>query len=686
MKPVFVGMMLALLISGQSVITLADDAEMPLEFMIFQEVPKVTSATKSEQSISEAPAVITVITDKDIRDAGYESLAEALSQVPGVFTADDHSAVNLGVRGIMSDLRGWGRDVKVMIDGQPVAYRVSGINFLGEELIPLSAVSRVEIIRGPVSALYGANAFLGVINIITKDETERKIETRYGYVNNQPKWGGELLISEKEGGLQWLISSSFSRINTSGLQLPETSPDARYYVNDDVSQNSFKQPRSFYAKLRHEDETFGRLTITGNYQRMDSSGEFVDWEPLSHMTRLSLDNWFIKATYERTLIDKLDMEFSYDYASGGPTDQDRLDVGHPYYWSRRDESYTAQDIMLEGRYAFSEKDFITLGADYTYEIQQIRALYNVYSSDFGAYDIGDEELIQPGMTEEFENLGVYFQGTMNFVEKLGITLGLRMDNHNIYGEVYNYHAGLVYQFSPVSYGKLLYGSSFKAPTAELLYTSPLMTADLIGNPELKPEKAVTYEGMVGFKIGKAGDATAGVYLNQIQDKTAFVSVAGGNLIAKNQDAFTTVGLEAEFKGRVSMVDGYTNIALENTTIDGVTEEEDQIIGSYPAIILNAGINYNHEFFTVNLNTHLIGERMASASNIVKNSGKIYYLDSYNITSLTISSRGLKWLGTETVFTVKAENVFDQPYQTAGFRGIDIPGNGRNIIVKVSQNF
>ena len=72
------------------------------------------------------------------------------------------------MRGINGGARATGSVLKLMIDGMPVDYRPTTGNFFGEELIPLAVVERVEVIRGPASALYGANAFLGVVNVITR--------------------------------------------------------------------------------------------------------------------------------------------------------------------------------------------------------------------------------------------------------------------------------------------------------------------------------------------------------------------------------------------------------------------------------------------------------------------------------------------------------------------------------------
>jgi outer membrane receptor for ferrienterochelin and colicin len=128
----------------------------------------VVTATKSEIAEDQAPAITTVISREEIQRWGYQSVDEVLHHVAGVYVVNDHIIPNLAVRGISGGLRSESGLVKVMIDGHSVAFRSTAGHWLGPELVPLSAVQQIEIIRGPASSLYGADAFLGVINVVTR--------------------------------------------------------------------------------------------------------------------------------------------------------------------------------------------------------------------------------------------------------------------------------------------------------------------------------------------------------------------------------------------------------------------------------------------------------------------------------------------------------------------------------------
>ena len=129
---------------------------------------KVITASRGELSLQQAPAVISVITAADIKQWGYLTVAEALQQVPGFYDVYDGVGHNIGTRGVSSGSRLYSRGLKVMIDNQAMALRSDGGNMTGLALIPINALERIEVVRGPASALYGADAFLGVINIITR--------------------------------------------------------------------------------------------------------------------------------------------------------------------------------------------------------------------------------------------------------------------------------------------------------------------------------------------------------------------------------------------------------------------------------------------------------------------------------------------------------------------------------------
>ncbi len=130
--------------------------------------PRITAASKSQLTVDEAPASVTVITRDELRAFGYQTLPEALAAVRGLFFTDDRIYTYIGVRGFQppGDLN---TRILILWDGRPVNDVWAGQGFSARDLEPdLSGVERIEVVRGPASLLFGTGAFFGVINVVPR--------------------------------------------------------------------------------------------------------------------------------------------------------------------------------------------------------------------------------------------------------------------------------------------------------------------------------------------------------------------------------------------------------------------------------------------------------------------------------------------------------------------------------------
>ena len=157
----------------------------------------------------EAPASVTLITAKDIQEHGYRTLAAVLQSVRGFFVTNDRNYSSLGVRGFLRP-GDFNSRVLLLVDGHRLNDDVYDQAMIGTEFpIDVDLIERIEVIRGPVSSLYGSNALFGVINIFTKRRRDlaglqlaasaASFNTKQGRIS----YGGQL------GPLDFLMSGSF---------------------------------------------------------------------------------------------------------------------------------------------------------------------------------------------------------------------------------------------------------------------------------------------------------------------------------------------------------------------------------------------------------------------------------------------------------------------------------------------
>jgi outer membrane receptor for ferrienterochelin and colicins len=507
---------------------------------------EVSTASKRAESLEDAPAVITVVTRKDIERWGYQSVAEVLDHTVGFYLSDDHILPNVAVRGMTGGLGAESSVIKVMIDGRSVAFRSTSGNWLGVELIPLGAIEQIEIIRGPASALYGADAFLGVINIITiSPEQLRPLRVRVaaGMSQGEPQLRLDAVGGGKWGRFDFLLGAAAEDADRSGLVLPSESPAPTLPSGIGGRREALNLERrslSLQGRVGYRVPEHGQLVLSAFASGIERGGDFAHWTQLSNGplyngnpggTRIGLGQMRFNLDGLVHASSVLEVQAQTTYYQGGVLPQDRVEIGSTLFYVERKQSYRGTDSVVEVRYTPTERFNAVAGAELIMDREELPSAERV-DRVTGETITGWSSEARPSHVD-LTNLGAFLSANYKVFDPwLKLTAGGRYDHHSEYGSQVTGRVGATSHLHSNLVLKLLYGSAFKAPAPYLLYAVPLRPGDVVGNPELAPQHIRTAEVQLSYKPSRFVEASTGVSESWLEGKAEFTP-QGINQTARN---------------------------------------------------------------------------------------------------------------------------------------------------------
>lgn len=627
----------------------------------------VMTASRHAQELWRAPAVITVLEGEDLRRAGYRSLAEALARVPGFYGIDDSVGQYAVVRGVGSGQRAYGRTLKVMLDGQALGMRSDASQFLGPELIPMGIVQRIEIVHGPASALYGADAYLGVINIITRDKPATRLAVAAGHENKGGSASLEAGADMAHGSWSALVTGMAAREDRSGRELPSSSPLAANFV-ETISQGDVSRPASFYARVRYDNDAL-RQSLALHASQRDNHGEFLDFGTLSHDNRVAVSQQTLSWQANWAATETQAVNARVAYAWGGQMGSEQLSLGQTASYPAREFGYRSWEAAFEHQFARDSMSLVA-GLDGAWDTEAPFEVFNVDSST------GNKVQISPMESDRlFRNVGFYlqYQWQPSWASDWNLSANWRRDDHNLYGARNSYRLGLTGRLLSELSAKLLYGTSFKAPNATQLYGNPVYTGDALGNQTLEPETATTGEGQLLWQARSDLLLTLSVWHMQVH-KLIELQPFGINQRWDNRgdQAGTGVDSEVRWQGaqhRLSFGSSWhdTIIQLEQPLVPTVEVPT----ASAPRLITRLDWSYRLATSEFGLEGRHVSARRASDSNIDSNLKVVYTLPAYEVWRL----HAMYLWGAQRL-NLAVDNVFDKNYSEPGYGGVDLPAASR----------
>lgn len=617
---------------------LAQDAQGDLSTLSLEQllqVEVVTAASKIEQTTFQAPGSITIVSAREISVYGYRSLADILRSVPGFWVTDDRNYEHIGVRGF-GPLGDYNSRVLLLIDGHRTNNNVYDTAAIGLEFpLDVELIERVEVVRGPGSALYGSNAFFGVVNVVTRSgaalggpeiaASGGSFETWRGRLS----WGralsesGDVLLSGTlfDSAGQDLFFPEYAG-EPSGGNTSDTDYERGFSLFGRYVAGGWRAEAAWVAREKGiPTGSFGTVfDHPGNWTE-DSQG-YVD---LSWQHRVE-ERWDLAA---RAFYDRYVYRGQYVYdetANGGPPDLVNDDRGDGEWVGLE---LRATNFELPGQ-------VVTFGTEVRANLRM-----DQYNADLlGVYTDDQRDSV---------TWGIYAQDDIRLAERWHLTLGLRHDDYDTFGGSTNPRAALIYQPDERTAWKLIAGRAFRAPNAYENYYDT-------GSPtfaELEPETIVAYEAVFERHFTGSLRGSASLYYYAIDDLIVQALDAGsGEFMFQNASSASGPGAEVEIEQRWA-----SGVRLRGSY--AWQDIEDDSSGSEMA-------NSPEQMAQLNLETPCLTPRLIAGLELQALGSRATLagdeVDPYLVTNLTL---GTAREDAGFSASISLYNLFDESYQDPG---------------------
>jgi iron complex outermembrane receptor protein len=525
---------------------------------------RITSiASGTRTPVDKAAAVASVITADDILAMGATDIDQVLESVPGlhVTRSDQTFSPRYVMRGITS---AFNAQTLVLVNGIPITSLFVGNRSNAWGGMPVRAISRIEIIRGPGSAVYGADAFAGVINIVTKSRQElegTQVIARGGSFNTRA------LSLEHGGGVAGFDVGLVVEAETTDGWKETVAQDRQTLFDQFYGSRASLAPgpvntgkQMVEARL---DIARGDSRLRAGYQgRYDVGAGPGIFEALDPRGRADSERFNADYTWSRQdLTPDWGLEGRVSYYRGsqetrdvlllppGTTVPDASNTLHVYPDGLQGNPGFREDnvrVDVSGTYDGMAAHVVRLGAGVfrgdMFKVTETKNFYADLSPRPGLEDVSDSaETFLP--ERDRKSVYAFAQDEWKLAEAWQLTSGLRYDHYSDFGDTTNPRLALVWAPTSRVSTRLLYGRAFRAPAlAELFNTSNPVA---LGNPNIQPETLDSVELAFTHNVSADLFYTANVFHYRINDLITFVPTSLGTIQAQNAGGRRGKGLELE---------------------------------------------------------------------------------------------------------------------------------------------
>lgn len=635
---------------------------------------KITASTRTEESLRSVPSAVTVFERSQFQRMGVEYLHELLDFVPGFQSqraGDVSTMYSSSSRGRRNGSQS--KELLLVVDervfNEPRNGSANGARFM----IPLSLIAKVEVIRGPGSAVYGSNAYTGVIKLTTvKEKKLVQVETgSLSKVGFDFSWYAELD--------DWKSNVLFSAAKDDGdkyqLAFDANSPSQSVGTTDPFERFDFDF--SFYNKST-ELRIANTVNNTNNFYVVETARNDlnrVDTNYL-HFNALHKINWsssltsqfsaqFLKGDYE------LDLQLIpegrlVNLSSPSSTDPliglVRLESETTILNFHNDWKYNSE-INLQYGIEFRKDDEVKARALNNYDLRELA------QSDFPITYYGNfEQFTQVGIEDDRNSKSAYVQYLRNVEDYFRLTLGIRYDDYSDAGSYTSPRVGITRAISKRSTLKLLYGEAFRAPA--LNETQLINNSVIIGNPDLIHESVKTWD-LIWHWESASSSFVASLFHNKFKDP---IETSLENNIRQfvNGPSSFSKGIEIEASQQLS-----DNWFLRETYSyfwelpESSFRESDRLASIF--------VNYQKESWNWNLSAVYHGKKQSPVAQ------SLIDLDE----KILVNSRLIYQFSKDAEFQLVVKNMLDETYYDAASGNTlaeGLPNRGREFFLSMKWQF
>ena len=432
--------------------------------------PIVVTATRVPVPADVVASAVTVLRGADLESQGIRTAAEALETVPGAHVAETGSfggQTSLFMRGGESDY------TKILVDGVPLN-QAGG--FIDLAHLTTDNVDRIEIVRGPVSVLYGSDAVTGVVQIFTRTgrgPAQLGAEVHAGTYGSAD---GALDVEGSNGKIGY--AARVSRFSADGLyhynnRYRNSVASARVQVTPDARSDAS-------LTYRYGDDSY-HFPTNGTGAPVDSNQRSAERGPLLSLTAGRMLTQHLEARINGAM---KEARLFYNDEPDSPGEDGT-------FWSKDWVRRATASALFSWRKG--QATALTAGIEYEDQRQRGRS---EFSASFGTFP-------NPPVDVQRTNTGYFTQGLFS-VGRSAVTVGARLDDNSQFGAYGTYRAGLVYRLPHATRIRFSAGTGFKEPS----FFENYATGFVRGNPHLKPERSQSWE------LGVERGSVAVTYFNQ----------------------------------------------------------------------------------------------------------------------------------------------------------------------------